>query len=882
MTKSILSSLFATTAFAMAMPSVAMAQAAPADGAAESTEDSGEIFVTARRSDENLQDVPVSVQVVSGESLQKLAITGVEEISKLAPGLTLVNAGSNTSVTLRGVTWQPGSGTAATPIYFNEIGFDPGQTVVSLFDVGQIEVLRGPQGTSRGAPSISGAVTILTRKPNLQEFGGYVRGQYGSGDHTDFQGAVNVPIIKDVLAIRFAANIEDSNGSRIESVNSSIRSKYKDRSYRATVLLKPTDTLSFQAMYQRRKSLTLNFTQVAGPGGSAQTAVPGIRPAIAANFNGPALTTADRRSVQDEPQIQDQHVDLLTLNADWEVFGQKLSYNFGKQFNRSAPTLNAVDPLNIVSGFEPRTIVANNGLPKFTIHEIRLSSTPDADRPFDYDIGWYSKHSGGRGLNFNAPVYFNGAFGSPITATPNSHLAAPDPRYVLNSDTNILLGQKFDSFYGNIRFHIDQKTELSGGLAIIRDRIPVSLAINTSGAATSAGSLAGIAGGLAQAAAAGLFGPEPRRSQFLGLFTSPTLTCEQAAPFFRQPGLPPAITSPVYPGTCEFIVPGGPRPGQVNNDKYTKALYNFSLSHKFTDDLMVYATTGTSFRSGLPAINNSGLPANLVTPAPESATSYEIGLKSKLGRGFTVNAAVFQLDYKDQLTALEGVPYFNSVSSAASGSPSNTSLAFYRNLDARVRGVELEIAARPLDGLNLGANVSYTKIKSKGGSLPCNNGTVTAANKFGDLSATNPIDFCVSPKGQVLNQQAPFQATLNGGYEFPFSDAFGGYFRFNLNYQGKNPNFGNFRSGTALTGFAFKKTPSYAVVDLFAGINGDKAGWDVGFYAKNVFDKQVELARVATPNSFYAGFGAAPGYDVVRSSLPREIGVTARFSFGSH
>ena len=58
------------------------------------------------------------------------------------------------------------------------------------------------------------------------------------------------------------------------------------------------------------------------------------------------------------------------------------------------------------------------------------------------------------------------------------------------------------------------------------------------------------------------------------------------------------------------------------------------------------------------------------------------------------------------------------------------------------------------------------------------------------------------PTGQVLNTQAPFQATINGGYEIPFSDAFGGYFRFNLNYQGNNPNFGNFR-----TGGAFKSTP---------------------------------------------------------------------------
>jgi iron complex outermembrane recepter protein len=861
MSMKILNSLFATTALVVALPTVAMAQSAPADDAA--SEDGGEILVTARRGLENLQDVPVSVQVVSGDSLQKLAITSVEEVSKLAPGLTLVNAGSNTTVTLRGVTWQPGSGTPATPIYFNEIGFDPAQTIVSLYDVGQIEVLRGPQGTSRGAPSISGAVTISTRKPDLKEFGGYVQGQYGQGDHTDFQGAVNLPIIKDVLAIRLAANVEDSNGIRIESVNSAIRSKFKDRSYRATVLLKPTDTLTLQAMYQRRKSLNLNFTQVAGTGSPGQAGFPGIRAAIPANFNGPALTTADRKSVQDEPAIVDQHIDLLTVNADWEVFSHKLSYNFGRQFNRSAPTLNAADPLNILPGFEARTIVTNNALPKFMIHEVRISSLPSADRPFDYDIGWYSKHSGGKGLNFNAPVYLNGAFGNPITATPGS-VRTPNSAYVLNSDTNILIGQKFDSFYGNVRFHIDKKTELSGGLAIVRDRIPVSLAITTSAALSSTGSFAAIRGSLIQAANAGLFnGVFGSPANAVAFLSSPNFTCEAARGFIRQPT---ATTSTINPGTCDVSVPGGPRPGQVNNDKYSKALYNFSLSHKFTDDLLVYATTGTSFRTGLPAINNPGLPANLVTPLPETATSYELGVKSSFGRGLTVNAAVFQLDYKDQLTTFEGVQYFNTVSNATA----QTSLAFYRNIDARVRGFELEIAARPVDNLNLGAQISYSKIKSQGGIIPTNDPTKP-------INAANPINFGTSPKGQVLNTQAPFQATINGSYEVPFSDSFGGYFRFNINHQGRNPNFGNFRTGTA-----FKATPSYQIVDLFAGINGgEKAAWDIGFYAKNVFDKQVELARVATINSVYSGFSAPSGYDVVRSSRPREIGVTARIAFGS-
>ena len=206
MSKKIMHSLFATTALTMALPSVAFAADAPAADEA-ATADSGDIIVTARRSDEKLQNVPESVQAISGDQLQKLAITSADDISKLAPGLTLVNQNASTLVVLRGVVWRPGSGTPATPIYFNEAPFDPGQTVQSLFDIGQIEVLKGPQGTSRGAPSISGAITIATKKPDLEEFGGFVQGQYGEARHFDLQAGLNVPIINGVVALRLATNI---------------------------------------------------------------------------------------------------------------------------------------------------------------------------------------------------------------------------------------------------------------------------------------------------------------------------------------------------------------------------------------------------------------------------------------------------------------------------------------------------------------------------------------------------------------------------------------------------------------------------------------------------------------------------------------------------
>ncbi|MEY2928211.1 MAG: hypothetical protein RL367_2688 [Pseudomonadota bacterium] len=850
MTKRIFSALVATTALTAAMPALAQAQAlATAD---EATADDGEIFVTARRDTEKLQDVPVSVQVVTGDKLQKLAITSADELSKLAPGLTLTNSGASTNITLRGVTWKPGSGTPSTPLYFNEIGFDPGNTVVSLFDIGQIEVLRGPQGTTRGAPSISGAITLTTKKPDLAEFGGYVQGIYGSANHWDVQAAVNAPIIKGVLAIRLAANVENTRNDRIYSINSAVNPKLNDRSYRATLLFKPTDTLSVQAMYQHRETEKLRYDQVVGTGSPGRTVLTPTQQFLAslgglgvipANFNGPALTVEQRASIEDGANITHDRFDLLTVNADWEFAGQKLSVNFGKQYNRSLSSFNARDPLNMLPGFEPYAEVPNSGA-TWTAKEIRLSSLPSDSRPFDYDIGWYSKHSTG-GAAQNLLQYLPGAFGKP-NALPGA--GTFNAAYALPINLTFPIGQVFDSFYGNVRFHIDERTELSGGLAIVRDRVPV-------GSNTVVG--------------AGLFN------------AGPLAIVKLQAPVGAQPFITSCtqlrlIDSTTYPGTCDSAVAAGSGNASfTTNPVYTRALYNFSLSHKFSDGVMVYATTGSSYRSGLPSLGSVGLGADLLLPKPEGAKSYEIGVKTSFGRKFHINLSAFQIDYQDQLTQFEGIQYWNPV---GAGKIDRTSLAFYRNVDSRVRGFELEIAAEPVDNLTLGANLSYSKITSKGGLIPANPGDCagTVALNAANFAAGTQINFCPSAKGQVLNQSAPFQATFNGGYSVPFGGV-NGYFRFNLSYQGKNPNFGNFS-----TAGVFKSVPAYAIVDLFAGISGDKSVWDVGFYAKNVFNKQVENARTATLNNIYSPYAVAPGgYDVVRTSLPREIGVTARFSFGS-
>ncbi|MBV1686239.1 TonB-dependent receptor plug domain-containing protein [Novosphingobium sp. G106] len=802
--------LFAATT-ALTATSQAFAQAADAEGVDNG---GGDIIVTARRESENIQDVPVSVKVVTGDTIQKLSITDASELSKVAPGLNLVNNGPSTLVVLRGVAWKPGSGTPATPIYLNEIPFDPQQVVQSVFDIGQIEVLRGPQGTTRGAPSISGAVTITTRRPDLEDIGGYVQGMYGTANHWDVQGAINVPVIRDVLAIRAAANIEDSEADRVHSIYSSVKPKLRSRTYRISALFKPTDTLTFEAMYQRRRQLTRTYAQVVGTGspGAAAAGIP-------ANFNGPALTVADRKSVQESPSGLLNNTDLLTTHASWDILGQQFNYNYGRQFDQGPTMFSAQDPGNYLPGYTPFQTQGRAGRPHFHTQEVRLSSIREEGRFFDYDIGFFQKHSSGTIL-VSSPVFLSGAFGAP--GTPPGAVTTPNPRYILTPNTSIALGQVYDSFYGNLQFHLGNNTELSGGLRRIRDRVPVDLNVTTSAASTVATALANLRG--APCSAAGL-------------------------------------VNSVYPGFCDANVPAGSgNLVETHNDLYHATIYNFSLSHKFSDEVLAYVTTGSSYRSGLPAIANSGLPAGFLVPAPERAKSYELGVKTSWGRSVRLNAAVFQIDYDNQLTTFQGINYYNSVRNAVS----QTSLAFYRNVDSRLRGFELEMAAEPIDNLSLSANVSYSQIKSQGGTVPCNDATRP-------ITATNRINLCPSVKGQVLSQTAPFQAALNGSYQLPLASSVEGYVRFNLNYQGNNPNYGN-----------AVKTPAYAILDLFAGVSGGDGAWDLGLYAKNIFDRQVELNRATILSNLYPNYASAPpGYYSASVSSPREIGVTLRYAFGS-
>jgi iron complex outermembrane recepter protein len=193
---------------------------AHAQQTAESNEEasSGEIVVTATRRSLKLSDVPLSISAISQDTLTTLGVRDSKDIAYIAPGLSVIsdNSGGD-SISIRGVVAIGSSPTTSfyideTPI--SQIGggyFNP-----RYFDIERVEVLRGPQGTLFGASSMGGGIRVITKRPNLTSFEGTIRGESSAtrfgGKNYVADGAVSVPIISDVLALRVTGFYEKQAG----------------------------------------------------------------------------------------------------------------------------------------------------------------------------------------------------------------------------------------------------------------------------------------------------------------------------------------------------------------------------------------------------------------------------------------------------------------------------------------------------------------------------------------------------------------------------------------------------------------------------------------------------------------------------------------------
>mgnify|MGYP001035096551 FL=1 len=230
------------------------------------------ITVTAAKREQDIQKVPISMTALTGEQLERQGVTSLVDLARIAPSLTVASSGpGENNLIIRGISSSAGSA-ATVGYYLDDVPIAASSNAAllstrgvidpSVFDIERVEVLRGPQGTIYGSSSMGGTVKYVTNQPDLDFVEARIKtdvsGTYHGGPNANVNGVLNVPLIKDTVALRVSAYYRDDDGyidrypisptnyleadpdgKKKDNVNT-----YKTYGTRVAMLIKPDDTLT--------------------------------------------------------------------------------------------------------------------------------------------------------------------------------------------------------------------------------------------------------------------------------------------------------------------------------------------------------------------------------------------------------------------------------------------------------------------------------------------------------------------------------------------------------------------------------------------------------------------------------------------------------------
>jgi outer membrane receptor protein involved in Fe transport len=371
-----------------------LVSAADATAAATGSESIEEVTVTANKLNATkVLDIPVSIQAISGDTLQNAGAAEIMDIAGDIPGLSIQDLGpGDKKYVIRGIN---STGASTTGVYYGEAvisgsnaddggGFQPD---IRLFDLDHVEVLRGPQGTLYGASSMSGTIRFIPKSPDLNKLEGYLTGegsetQHASGNYS-VNGALNLPIVEGLLSLRMVGwkiyNSGYVNQIRVGTLG--VLQGVNDDDVgggRAILRYQPTENLTIEANYT---------TQTETSGGSSR-----YTPAGVTAFNGGPIAPVQGCDLCNTDVTQSPWSDNI------KIFGLTVTYDTGfgtvtgttNQFNRrtgfnfdSTPILVSFDVPIPAETLEPRYRKLNSS-------EIRYASK--LDLPVNFVVGGYREH----------------------------------------------------------------------------------------------------------------------------------------------------------------------------------------------------------------------------------------------------------------------------------------------------------------------------------------------------------------------------------------------------------------------------------------------------------------------------------------------------------
>lgn len=438
-----------TAAVALASSNAAWAQSQPSDG-------NTEIVVTAERRDTSLQKTPVAVTAFTGDALIASGVKDTVALAQQTPSLQITPSGGGSPVSmqvaLRGqvqnginITNDPSVALYIDNVY---IGKDAGN-VTDVVDVGQIEVLKGPQGTLFGRNSTGGAIRYASNKPEFDGVSGSLRLGYGSFNNTLAQGVLNVPLGANV-AIRYAGSYMQHDGytkttyanvgaTGVVPVRTVGTDNLKSQLHRLSIRLRSGDLdWNVSGTYHNRQVDGYLGRNIAGDRAFLPSPLGPISAAAAANFYASESNATDLFGNPVDPVAYTKGyllVSNLTLNLnDNLVLKMITGYGHNKTENNDFDVDGTVLPLVHVDTFQDFKQFSN---------ELQLGGT-GIDGKLNYVVGLYyfrergddqtdsQSAFGGRSHNLNLGV-----------GTNRSLSAFAHFKYVIGESTTIQAGGRY-------------------------------------------------------------------------------------------------------------------------------------------------------------------------------------------------------------------------------------------------------------------------------------------------------------------------------------------------------------------------------------------------------------------------------------------------------
>lgn len=831
----------------------AAAKTADENGNARNTGKLSEIVVTAQFRELDLQDTPMSITAVNADQIQQRSITNVVDVAQAAPNVTMTEGGNGFGKTnqafIRGIgqldfsfAFEPKVGFYIDDVYYaTTFG-----SVFELLDIDRVEIERGPQGTLNGRNSVGGAIRIFNKKPQGDN-SGYIQASYGSFDHYQIKGTIDVPIVKDAAALRLAASYNSRNGwVRLEDfacANPSVAGTLpktgldNDGNRGGSRNGCKVGTLGGGDVFTTRGQLRVH-------GGSWEDNIVvdytddrSDAPAVTLLPGSLGVTFADGTLLPDgsgparPPNTPNGlGVFLSTWGAYYGLASPLRPGAFPATLQNplspeAAALLAALNPQNpYVSYAAFGNPGAGNPLHQFVNPNISTVKSWGVSNNFNLDLTDSLQF-----LSITAYRRYTGEFGQSDFALPVREAYNEVAHHQFTQEVR-LNGSALDGrlHYTLGGFYLDTFNDNSGR-------------VQTAGFSIFAG-------------------PAGTIPFILDMFVDDKSTVENISGFAHadfafndvfsiEGGVRYSHEKKTYSYFRQNV--GQPPNLQSKSPDTTIEQWNprVSLNAQVTPDVLLYAAYSTGFTAG----GNDPRPffpgdVNL-TFGPEKATAYEAGFKSMLfDRRVRFNAAAFWTDYKDIQTFLSANTNGCVPGTQPEGRPPCTVFYYGNGGDATIKGFEAELEARPLPAWMLTAALGYTDFHYKR--------LAPGVNPTGDLNSTT-LD---SPQTQVPK----WKLTFGTQYDIDLGPHGSLVPHVDVTWQSKV-----YYTTSLINPVPIQ--PGYAIVNARVTWNSPDKSWQIAGFVTNLTDKLYYVGVTDVRNSFGYAFGQV--------GRPREWGVSVRRDF---